>query len=93
MTYTGTKHRREKTKGVDVIFQWKDGRKTQVTLKDTKNSYPVYMSKYVVHCCISGDPEFAWWIRHVLEKRNDIIGELQSKYRVRTKKIGVKISK
>ena len=62
-----------------------------ITLKDMKNSYPVYMVEYVVQRRISGNQEFAWWIRHVLAKRNHIIGNLKSKYWVRTHKFGVKI--
>ena len=54
--------------GVEVLVQWKDGSTTWVTLKDTKNSYPVQMTKYEVHRRISGDPVFVWWIRNVLEK-------------------------
>ena len=62
-------------------------------LKDIKNSYPVQMSEYAVHRRIAGNPEFAWCIRHVLVKRNSIIGKLKSKYWVRTHKFGVKIPK
>ena len=64
-----------------------------MTLKDTKNSYPVQMEKYAVYHRIAGDPAFAWWIRHFLAKRNRIIGKLKSKYWVRTHKFGVKIPK
>ena len=41
-----------------------------VTLMDMKNSYPVHIAEYVVHRCIADDPEFAWWILHVLANRN-----------------------
>ena len=51
------------------------------------------MSKYVVHLRIAGNRVFAWWIRHVLEKHNRIIGKTNSKYWVRTHKFGVKIPK
>ena len=64
-----------------------------MTLKDMKNSYPLHMAEYVVHCRISGDPAFSWWIRHVMVRRNRIIGKLKSKYWVRTHKFGVKIPK
>ena len=64
-----------------------------MNLKDMKNSYPVSMAEYAVHCRIAGDSEFSWWTRHVLEKRNHIIGKLQSKYWVQTHKFSVKIPK
>ena len=51
-----------------------------MNLKDIKSSYPVQMAEYAVHRHISGNPAFAWWIRHVLAKRNCIIGKLKSKY-------------
>ena len=76
-TSTGTKRRRDTTKGFEVLSQWKDGSTTKVTLKDVKNSYPVHIAEYAVQHCIAGDPEFAWWIRHVLAKRNCIIGKLK----------------
>ena len=92
-TYTGTKHNREITKEVEVLAQWKEGITTWVTLKDTKNLYPVHMSEYAVHWHISGDPVFAWCIRHVLIKCNCIIGNLNWTYWVRTQNFGVKIPK
>ena len=79
-THTGTKRRREKTKGVEVLVQWKDGSTTWVNLNYTKNSYSIHIAKYAVQHRITGNPEFAWWIRYVLEKRNHIIGKMKSKY-------------
>ena len=76
-TRTGTKRRRDTTKGFEVLSQWKDGSTTKVTLKDVKNSYPVHIAEYAVQHCIAGDPEFAWWIRHVLVKRNCVVGKLK----------------
>ena len=64
-------------KRFEVLFQWKGGSKKWATLKDTKNPYPAQMEKYAVQRRIAGDPEFAWWIRHVLTKRNRIIGKLK----------------
>ena len=63
----------------------------RIILKDMKNSYPVHMAKYAVQRRIAGDPVFVWWIRHVLAKRNRIIGNLKSKYWVQMHKFGIKI--
>ena len=49
----------------------------EVNLKDMKNLYPVHTADYAVQRCISGNPAFAWWIRHVMAKRNCIIGKLK----------------
>ena len=79
-TLTRTNRCIDTTKGVEVLAQCKYGSTTWVTLKDMKNSYPVQISKYAVQRRIAGDPEFAWWIRHVPAKRNRIIVNLKSKY-------------
>jgi hypothetical protein len=92
-TRTGTKRRRETTQGWEILVQWKDGSTTWITLKDMKNSYPVQLAEYAVQSRLSGEPAFAWWVSHVLKKRNRIIGKVGSKYWVRTHKFGVKIPK
>ena len=92
-TCTGTKCCIETTKSVKVLVQCKYVRKTWVTFKDMKNAYHIQMAKYVVQCPISGNLVFPLWIRHVLEKRNHIVGNLKSKYWVRTHNYGIKIPK
>ena len=64
-----------------------------MTVKDMKNSYPVHMAEYGIQRHIAGNPEFAWWIWHVLAKCNRIIGKLKSKYWVKMHKFSVKIPK
>ena len=44
------------TKGWEIIVQWKGGRLAWISLKYMKNSYPVYLAKYLVHRYISGEP-------------------------------------
>jgi hypothetical protein len=90
---TGNKRRKETTKGWEILVQWKDGSTTWVALKDMKNSYPVQLAEYATQRRLAGEPAFAWWIAHVLKKRNRIIGKLKAKYWVRTHKFGVKIPK
>jgi hypothetical protein len=62
-------------------------------MKDVKNSYPVQLAGYATQRRIAGEPAFAWWIRHVLNKKNRIIAKLKTKYWARTHKFGVKIPK
>ena len=90
-TRSGTERRKPTTKGWEILAQWKDGSSTWITLKDMKNSYPVQLAEYATQNGIAGEPAFAWWITHVLQKRNQIIGKVASKYWVRTHKFGVKI--
>jgi hypothetical protein len=68
-TRSGTKRRRETTKGYEILVQSKDGSTTWVALKDMKNSYPVQLAEYSIQRRIAGEPAFAWWVKHVLSKR------------------------
>ena len=70
VTSSGNRRRRETTKGWDMIIQWKDGLTTWFPLKDTKETYPVQVSEYAVLTRIQEEPAFAWWVPHVLQKRN-----------------------
>jgi hypothetical protein len=92
-TRSGNKRRRETTKGWEILIQWKDGSTTWVSMKDIKGSYPVQLAEHATQRQIDGESAFAWWIRHVLQKRNIIIAKLKTKYWVRTHKFGVKIPK
>ena len=79
-TKTGTKRRRETTKGWELLVQWKDGGTDWIALKDIKESYPVQVAEYAVSSRISEEPAFAWWSASVLKKRNRIISKTKSKY-------------
>ena len=90
-TRTGTKRRRETTKGWEILVEWKDGSTTWVQLKDLKESYPVQLAEYAVQARISEEPVFAWWCSYVLRKRNRIISKVKSKYWQRTHKYGIRV--
>ena len=92
-TKTGTKRRKETTKGWDLLIRWKDGGTDWVALKDIKESYPVQVAEYAISARISGEPAFAWWASSVLKKRNRIIIKTKSKYCLRTHKFGIEIPK
>jgi hypothetical protein len=53
----------------------------------------VQLAEYATQKRIAGEPAFALWIPHVLQKRNQIIAKLKTKYWVRTHKFGIKIPK
>ena len=92
-TKHGGKHRVKTTKGWEMLVQWKDGSTSWETLKDLKESYPVQVAEYSVQHGISTEPAFAWWIGHVLKKRERIINKVKSKYWQRTHKFGIRIPK
>jgi hypothetical protein len=70
------------------------GSTTWVTLKDMKNSYPVVqLAEHAAPRRVAGNPAFAWWIQHVLNKRNRMVRKMKAKHWARTRKFGVKIPK
>ena len=78
VTKTGTKRRKETTKGWGLLIWWKDG--GTVALKDIRESYPVQVAENAVSSRISEEPAFAWWASSVLKKRKRIIAKTKSKY-------------
>ena len=72
-TKTGTKRRRETTKGWELLIEWKDGSTNWVSLKDIKESYPVQVAEFALATRISMEPTSAWWFPFVLKKRNRIL--------------------
>lgn len=93
LTRNGLKRRIRTTRGWQLYVQWKDGSGTWVELKDLKDSYPVELAEYAVTHDLNNEPAFAWWIAHVLKKRNAIIAKVKSKYWARTHKYGIRVPK
>ena len=89
----GGRRRRQTTLGWEILFQWKDGSTTWESLKDVKESYPIQLAEYSLQRKISDEPAFAWWVPHVLKKRERIIAKVKSKYWLRTHKFGIRIPK
>ena len=56
-----------------------------------KESFPVEVAEYVVGNKISEEPAFAWWVSHVLRKRDRIIHKVAAKYWKRTHKFGIEL--
>ena len=92
-TKTGTKRRRETTKGWELLIDWTDGSTNSESLKDIKESYPVEVAEFALATCISMEPAFAWRVLFVLNKRNRILAKVKSKYWLRTHKFGIRIPK
>ena len=90
---TGTKRRRETTKGWEILIEWKDGSTNWVSLKDVKESYPVQLAEFAISNHIAEEPAFAWWIPFVIKKRNCILAKVKSKYCLRSHKFGITIPK
>jgi len=78
MSHNGGRRRKQTTRGWEILLQWKDGSYTWETMKDVKESYPVQLAEYVHQRKVSEKPAFAWWVPHVLKKRNRIISKVKS---------------
>ena len=89
-TKSGTKRRVTTTKGWEISVRWKDGTTTWSKLKDIKDSYPAQMAEYAVENRISEEPAFAWWVKHVLRKRDRIISKTQRHW-LKTHKYGIRV--
>ena len=93
MTRTGTKRRRETTKGREILIELKDGSTNWVALKEVKESYPVQLAEFAISTHIAEEPAFVWWVPFVMKKRNRILAKVKSKYWLRSNKFGIRIPK
>ena len=89
----GGRRKIETTKGWEILIQWKYGSTTWEKLKDIKGCYPVELAEYAVDKHIHDAPAFAWWVPHVIKKRNRIVSKVKTKYWLRTHKFGIRIPK
>ena len=89
----GGQRRTETAKGWDILFQWKDGSTSWESLKDVKESYPVEIAEYSHQHKVSNEPDFTWWVPHVIKKRERIIAKVKSKYWMKTRKFGIRVPK
>ena len=92
-TKSGGRRRRHTTRGWEILCQWKDGSTSWEALKDLKESYPIQTAEYAFEALISEEPAFAWWVHHVMKKREKIISRVKSKYWTRTHKFGIRVPK
>jgi ribosomal protein L31E len=83
---------RRTTKGWQLLTEWKDGTSDWLPLADLKESYPVQVAEYAVNNKIASEPAFAWWVPHVLKKRDRIIKTVKKRYWKRTHKYGIELS-
>ena len=49
-------------------------------LKDMKESYTLQIAEYAVASHIDQEPAFAWWVPHVIRKKEAIISKVKSAY-------------
>jgi hypothetical protein len=76
-----------------LCVEWKDGTTSWERLADLKESNPVEVAEYAATNKLHDEPAFAWWLPHVLKKRNRIIATVTKRYHKRTHKFGIKVPK
>ena len=87
----GTSHMRRTTKGWQLLVEWKDGSSDWLPLADLKEAYPIQVAEYAVNNKVASEPAFAWWVPHVLKKRDRMIKKVQKRYVRRTHKFGIEL--
>ena len=87
----GVRKRVITTKGWKIKIQWKNGTSSWVPLSDIKESHPIELAEYAVSRNIHEEPAFAWWVNHVLKKRDRIVKQVRHRMLKRTSKFGVKV--
>ena len=89
----GQKKRKKTTKGWEFLVKWKDGSTNWISLKDMKESYTPQIAEYAVASHIDQEPAFAWWVPHVIRKKEAIISKVKSAYWLTTHKHWIKMPK
>ena len=89
----GSQKRKKTTQGWEFLHLWKDGSSNWVPLKDAKNAHPVQVAEFAIANKISKEPAFAWWVPHVIKKRNRIIAKVKARYWLKSHKFGFELPK
>jgi hypothetical protein len=84
---------RKTSKGWYFCVEWKDGTTSWERLADLKESNPAEVAEYAATKNLHDEPAFAWWVPHVLKKRNIIIAAVTKRYHKRTHKFGIQVPK
>eukprot|EP00957_Ditylum_brightwellii_P132163 10077067-Ditylum_brightwellii.AAC.1 len=90
-TRSGTRRRKQTTRGWKLLVSWKDGSTDWVPLSELKHSNPVEIAEYCVGNQLQDEPAFAWWYKDVLRRRNRIISKVKSRYWKTTHKFGIEL--
>ena len=92
-TKSGTRRKKQTTKGWELLVQWRDGTSEWIPLRIVKEGYPIELAEYAVGNKLEQEPAFAWWIHDVLRKQDRMIGKVKKKYWSRTHKYGIRLPK
>jgi hypothetical protein len=76
-----------------LCVEWKDETTPWERLADLKEINPVEVAEYAATKNLHDESVFAWWVPHVLKKRNIIIAAVTKRYHKRTHKCGIQVPK
>jgi hypothetical protein len=62
-------------------------------LAELKEIKPVEVAEYAATKNLNDEPELAWWVPHVMKKRNRIIAAVTKRYHNHTHKFGIQVLK
>jgi hypothetical protein len=82
---------RKTTKVCHLCVKWKYGTTSWEPWADLKEINPVEVVEYAMNNNLHADPDFAWWVTHVLKKRNRIIAGVTKRCHKRTHKFGIHV--
>ena len=72
----GQSSEQKTTKGWHLCVQWKYGTKKWDRLSELKESHHIQVTENSLLQGISHEPDFNWWVTHVLNKRESVISAL-----------------
>ena len=90
-TSRGQRRLRKTTVGWKLLVKWRDQSESWVKLSELKESHPVETAEFAKSRGIDDKPAFAWWVPHMLKKRNAIISAMKVRLQKTTHKYGIEI--
>ena len=71
------------------MTKFRDGFESWIPLADLKEYNPLEIAEYAISNKLEKEPAFAWWVPHVIKKRNKIISAVDSRVRINNIKNGM----
>ena len=90
-TSKGQRRLRKTTAGWKLLVKWRDQSESWIKLSELKESHPVETAEFAKSRGIDDEPAFAWWVPHMLKKRNAIISAIKVRPRKTTHKYGIEM--
>ena len=87
----GRRRLRKKAQGWWLLVKWKDQSKSWMRLADMKESYPIEMAEFAVSRGDDNKPASAWWVKHMLQKRDPFVSALRTRMSQTKHKYRIKI--